>query len=303
MSRWVVVLACVIGAGIAGCSSGKSGGGLSQAKDAGPEADAGSNWGVSACATCIDASCSSEIQECSNDPSCSAHLDCLRACPVGANGDVDPTCEASCPAASGSVGQAAIQALDDCRHTGAGASCTACGGKPDGGDAGGDAGCSRPILCQQCAGSDLSNACYKCEHEKCCDTYAACHNNATCIAYITCIQNCTSGYDKCVSICDAQVPDGGYHDFQAKMACVTARCLAECGGSSQQCQQCTNAHCMNEFLDCQLNDACSHATACLGTCAGSQQCYDSCVAKYPGDEPVLDTFLTCLKANCTNDCS
>lgn len=303
--RLLVVLVCI--AATPGCGRSKNSGGKTTTRtDAGADADAGATWGASDCASCVDSSCSSEIQSCSQDPSCGAYLDCLRSCPVGTNGDVDPSCEAACPKASGTAGQSAMKALDDCRQTGAGASCSACGGTSDAGDGGnegGDAGCARPMLCEQCAASDGGTACFKCEDEHCCQEEAACQNDPNCLPYQQCIQNCPDSYGACVASCNAQFPDGGYHNFAVKIACVTVNCLTECFTPYSACDQCGNAHCTNEYIDCEENKACSLASACITTCANSQKCHDDCVAQNPGAEPELDAYTSCLRTNCPTECN
>src|SRR5262245_20736794 len=150
VTGWFIILGCALG--WQGCSDTEKP--ERDALDPG-KLDAGPTWGASACAACVGTGCRTELDACSRDPSCAAHLSCLRACPPGPKGDVDSACEAGCPAVSGSSAEAALAALRSCRKTGAGAACAACGGAPP--DAGGDAadaGCSaHPFLCQECGGS------------------------------------------------------------------------------------------------------------------------------------------------------
>lgn len=305
-----VLIACMAAVMATGCG-GDGGGGSSPTPDGGADADAaGTTWGNSSCGTCVQSSCGSEIQTCSQDPGCAAHLTCLEACPVGADGDLDPGCEANCPAASGSTGVDAVQAFDDCRQTGAGASCAGCGGvAPDGGDGGdadaGDGGCAVPLLCEQCAPSTDPNACYKCEDENCCDSHAACLADADCEVYRVCMQSeCPSTYSlsQCIEFCDSAHGTAGYEKFFTRVTCVEAKCLSECANETP-CVKCENDHCASEFAECDSHEACSRASFCVGDCNGDQACLAGCKAKYPGAEPALDAKINCLLAYCGTTCS
>src|SRR4051812_39517860 len=83
-------------------------------------------FGSGGCRSCIGDKCASAIASCQGDPGCAAWLQCLDGCGVGENGDADPSCESKCQV-SGSAATSARDGLNTCRHTGAGATCTACG--------------------------------------------------------------------------------------------------------------------------------------------------------------------------------
>lgn len=283
----------------AACSSNGKANGRNSANDAGTN---GATWGASACSRCIDSSCSQQIQSCSQDPSCAAYLTCLRKCPVAADGNVDATCAAKCPTASGTSGKTAIAALDQCRQSGAGASCAACGGtSDDGGSDAGDGGCETPLLCQQCGPSQEpdAGACAACEDQYCCDSRSACHNDPTCVAYLTCMQSeCTaSSTADCIDFCDKAHP-GGFQKFANVFACVQAKCAnGECAAPTK-CQTCLNKNCANEQVACDTNETCFQATYCIGNCNGVTQCINDCKTKYPNSEPMLDAFLSCAVSLC-----
>lgn len=276
------------------CSS--TGGGSSTAEDAGTEA---ATWGASDCSSCIDSRCAQQIQTCSEEPSCAAHLTCLRKCPVAADGDVDSKCAAQCPAGSGTSGKAAVAALDQCRESGAGASCTACGATNN--DGGGDSGCDMPLLCQQCGPSQQAdaNSCTACEEQHCCDSHHACENDPACLAYFTCINSgCTPrGSADCIGSCDKAHP-GGFQKFAEVVACLQVKCdNGECVPASK-CRTCLADNCGKLEAACMTNKACDQALDCTGGCSGSSQCIDACKTSYPGSEPMLDAFDSCMVTMC-----
>ncbi len=113
---------------------------------------------------------------------------------------------------------------------------------------------------------------------------------------------CTLGDQaQCVAFCDSAHP-GGYAKFAVRLACLEVRCLAECSGPSP-CVQCMNDHCAKEYMDCQTNEACSRAALCVGTCSGSQQCFDDCITKNPGSQPAFDGYSSCSLSYCSDACN
>lgn len=289
----LTVAIAVVGAAACSSSSNRS----NAARDAGTEA---ATWGASDCSSCIDSSCAQQVQACSEEPSCAAYLTCLRKCPVAADGNVDATCAAKCPTSAGSSGEAAITSLDQCRKSGAGASCAACGGTNS--DGGSDGGCDMPLLCQQCAPPQAdASACVTCAQKYCCDSRDACHNDPTCAAYLTCMSSdCTAGtVAACIAFCDQAHP-GGFDKYAQYLACAMVKCADGSCAPASKCQTCLNDKCANAEVACQTNEACFLASDCVGNCNGVSQCIDNCKTRYPGSEPTLDDLGTCSVSMCQN---
>jgi hypothetical protein len=149
-------------------------------------ADSSSGFGASACGSCVETQCASAITTCNSSAECSAYWSCVLGCGVDSSGNVDANCASACPRGSSSTGTTDEQALDQCRTTGAGASCAACGG-----DAGADGG--NPIIHQMCTQVTDTTPCFTCEDNNCCNTYAACHADPECAAYKSCLVACENG--------------------------------------------------------------------------------------------------------------
>lgn len=303
--------------GAAGCSSGGDSGsnsGASTSGGAGGSSGSGgttAGWGEGACYGCVSGVCGSAIGTCQSDPTCAARLECLQACSSGADGNVDASCAAACPTASGSAGEEAIEALDTCLTTAA-ASCADCGGNAGAGGTGGSgtggtggATCEPDILCQDCGGpSDETNTCWKCQEEKCCDTDAACADDEKCTEYFRCYQDCLSlkGTQECLDECDATVGAEHYEGVSRKLGCVLTLCDEECG-TTDACAVCINDNCGAELARCERIASCSRASVCVGDCGGVQTCVEGCFAEYPGSENLLSEILACTQARCEDLCS
>jgi hypothetical protein len=269
-----------------------------------PPGDAGVAWGTSACASCVAGACAAEIDACSHEPTCAAHLTCLRACPLAPDGNVDEACEAACPKGAGSVGEAAISALADCRRAGAGTACTACGfdALPDA--AGEDGGCrGDERLCQVCAPSVEAEECPRCEDENCCDTYAACKSDPLCDAYAQCMRSCTlPSFRECMEQCDRDVSPAGFAKFSTRLGCVFALCMVECG-AGEPCSLCVADHCREEKFACDAHEPCARLEHCVGTCEGSALCIDDCNNAFPEGRELAAPLDECGLRNCLDPCS
>jgi hypothetical protein len=133
-----LVLAVAIASGaVSGCSSGDDAAVNAQGGSGGSDAS-GARWGEGDCYACVSAACSDVISQCGIDPTCAAWFTCIRDCPAAGDGNLDASCAAGCPQASGTAAQGAIEAVEHCRTEKGGAGCTQCGGVLA--DGGGDAG-------------------------------------------------------------------------------------------------------------------------------------------------------------------
>lgn len=286
----VAAIAALVLAALPACTSSGS---PSTTKDAGTDS---STWGASDCGNCVESSCTSEITDCTANPECAARLSCLRACPVGTDGNVDSKCETSCPTPNGSTGQTLATALDSCRQS---ASCTACGAAPS--DAG-DAGCSIALLCEQCPAAPDPDPCLQCQHEHCCNAYANCEADSACHAFRQCwLSDCPGSYTEaqCIEFCDQKAP-GGYAKFAPILACGYMSCAKTC--SLPACYDCLAQHCAKEFVACEGDENCFRASECLAACGSTQKCLDDCAAKYPGSRDALLAEGQCAKNYCAGSC-
>lgn len=282
---------------LAGCGSDDQSGASVPSQDAGSDVSSTTGWGNGACGTCVKSSCQQAVDACEVEPSCAAYLMCLYECDTTADGNADPACVAACPAATG-TGIAPQEAFETCRTSGDGAQCATCGSVSDAGID--SAQHVNPIVAQTCPTSSETNVCWKCEDEKCCDTYTTCKANPACDQFRDCVRDCTDSMDVCTSECAQQVPDG-YDDFRIRMACVNIMCMTECGESTDPCADCMADKCTNEMADCYEDAACDLLSLCMGAC-GDEACFNACRATYPGGEELNSTMLTCATKKCPTHC-
>lgn len=271
-------------AGSGGASTGGSAG-----------ADAGAGWAVSACGVCVESTCATEVTQCEAEPSCANFIGCLEACPVGANGDADPTCEAACPVPTEGAGQTAVQSFLTCR---AQSNCAPCGGGNS------DAGSKHPILSQQCSPA-TTLGCAKCEDENCCDTYAACAGDADCQAIKNCLKACTDPVSQCFADCFAANPGGNGKQLTLdRFACIDVLCAVPCSEITLPCDFCFREKCANTLAACDVDESCYLGTLCISECGGNQTCVQGCVAQVPGPSvDILNAFLNCSINECDAECS
>jgi hypothetical protein len=277
-----------------GGAAGEGGGGGQGGQ--GGEGGGGEAYGTSAAGVCFAEKCASEINTCKADPECPAFLSCLDACPVDATGDADPACVALCPTGMGSQSMMAAAAVDDCRTNGAGAVCLACTSpQPE---------YTSPVLNQTCPDPSMeTNVCFKCEDEKCCDTYVACKNNPECDALVkNCLALCAAGDLSCEKDCVAQHPAGA-DDLGARFACMRVRCFAE----QLMCDRC-----LREPAEVCLYDTCGDAyaaylsgpngyahEACIHACpVDDMACDQVCHADYPDAYMRFGALADCFATQC-----
>jgi hypothetical protein len=292
-----VLLAVALG----GCSS-KGSAGPAPGNDGG-SVDAAASFASSACGTCVSQACAAAVTACNSDPGCSTYMSCEGACGVGADGNVDPTCAAQCPAPSSSEGASAEMQLNDCRTAGPGAACSACGT---------DAASSNPILGQKCTATTDTTACATCEDDSCCHTEASCLADADCEALHKCIVDCDNGVmDDAGSTgappdggtCDytcAQLHPKGLVDWAPRMTCIDLYCYTPCSGvAPDPCTACAITSCAAEFADLKGTVAGYLLNACTDGCPmASSSCNNACIAEYPSVMAASNAFGACTQKNC-----
>src|SRR5262249_35232620 len=142
-------------------------------------------WREGACGSCVLTTCSRESALCDAEPSCSKHAQCVEKCPADDQGNVDRACLAACPLAEGTAGTRARAAYDTCVTSRGPGQCAACT-KPE-------SPSTSAVLNQTCGASPETNACYKCEDERCCKTFQGCVDVPECKQQLQpCIVACGS---------------------------------------------------------------------------------------------------------------
>jgi hypothetical protein len=253
----------------------------------------------------VAAQCSAAIAACGEDPECAFFLSCLDACPVGANGDADPTCAAACPAPSGTAGQQAVASFQGCRSGVAAAACAACGAAPA--DGGGIA-----LLNETCPPSQKTDPCARCDDEKCCAADDACNANPECVAAIACLpDNATYGD---LSTCMAMHPAGAMA-FAQRFACRQVLCTATpaCGGPGTlaTCDACFIPACPDTYAELvgtpdgyDLYYACFRGTCEMFKTSVTQylDCIVMCKQMYPSEARAFDDWYVCATTRCPTAC-
>lgn len=266
------------------CSSSDAGG------DTGGGPDAAASFASSECGACVVAACQLEIDDCQKDPSCTAHLECLRACPVGANGNASDDCEAQCPIPISSEGKTALAPLSTCRTEGGGSKCSACGG-------------AAVTLGGNCAPSTQTDGCKKCIEERCCINRSACDADPDCAAIGPCFNACPLGDSACESQCLAQ-HESGLPLFAHVLSCAYLECpgATECG-PIPMCVTCGAEKCLNTLIACDSSVDCWLVRECVGKCSGGLGCFEDCWAKHPGGKKAHWDAMACTLASCDKTCS
>jgi hypothetical protein len=176
--------------------------------------------------------------------------------------------------------------------------CSGTGGPPDAGsELTGPA-----VLRQTCAASTESNACYKCEDEKCCQTYARCHANAECEAFKACLLACPAG-EHCEESCTAQHPNG-VSAWAPRLVCMTVHCGTACSSAPvPDCVTCINTFCADEYAVLESTPAGYLLQACIAACPfADAACIDGCKKKYQSAVQALDALATCSSQKCPMRC-
>lgn len=274
---WGTVLSGILVAAACGSSEDAA----SPSSSGGAAGDAGGT--PNPCSICIETKCSAEIAGCASEPDCTGYLDCFRACPALPSGAVDETCEDACPDPSSTTGKTALGALIACRKEGAGLDCSECGAK---------------VPIDECGVTALTDACPKCEEEKCCVTRAACDANPTCLALIGCIKGCTPGDDACSNQCYVD-NEAGVAALGTHLICVFSECPeASTCGPVPEVVQCIAKKCKNTQGACASDLECWLLQSCVGDCAGSVPCIEQCAAAHPSAQQLFVEASACALALC-----
>lgn len=293
-----------IGGLIAACSSSGAATASPEAEpDAGEGAAPAAVWSTTTCGACVTASCGPRRQVCDSEPSCAAHSACADKCAAAPDGAVDAACLAACPGGENSVATKARAAYDACLTATELAAC---------------AGCPKPpaippptidVLAQKCPASTDPNACFKCEDERCCNTYAACAADPECKMQLEpCLKACgANGTPACRSQCYAAHPKG-VAAWAPRDTCLNVNCITECGNSAPDaCFDCAFlSSCRDTNARCASDEGCFLLTACLeATCPSiTDACLKSCKAKVPPSAGLLyDAWFACTAVACNKLCT
>jgi hypothetical protein len=257
--------------------------------------------------TCVATACQTQIAACNADPTCASYFACVGQCPTTSNGDADPMCVAGCPAATGSAGSNAQATLDACREESLTGTCAAC----NGGDGGtGNTSCAdAAVLNQTCGASTQTNACLKCQDEKCCNSVATVTGGGPTTDYTNCILACNDADAgavngnpslACLQACVSAYPAGiaGVGQFYA---CVKIECDAVGACPTTSCATCSFQQCGCEYVACETDVACELILQCEGTCT-TQACADACISNADGGVEVAQTYGVCITQHCLTEC-
>jgi len=287
----------------AACSSSSA---LAPAADGGSDAAVGDDagpaaWLAGACGSCVQTACTSQRQVCDAEPSCALHSACADACASAPGGIIDAACLAACPRGDNAVASRSRAAYDAC-ITGSGvAGCTKCT-KPTTSDPVSFA----EILDQKCGPSTETNACFKCEAERCCETFDACVAEPECKLQLQpCLVAC-KGDKACQGRCYAAHPKG-VSAWARRSTCNVARCATECGGTVDACAACgITTTCREPNARCTADAGCFLLRACLDeTCPTiDDACIKTCKAKVPPTAgPLFDAWFACISVSCVSACN
>jgi hypothetical protein len=263
-----------------------------------PRADTGPvSWPASACGSCVIKACTRERALCDAEPSCSAHATCAEACPTSADGKLDSTCIAACPIGEGTAASRARAAYDTCITNRGLQSCDACT-KPT-------VSSLLPILSQTCGASPETNTCFKCEDEKCCNTFQGCVDEPECKQVLQpCIVACGSD-NACSAKCYADHPKG-VAAWARRQACLLVNCVTQCGATLDPCYECAvMKECRDSTARCNADEGCFLITKCINaTCPSvTDACLKTCKAKVPASAAQLfDEFTSCALLSCVGKC-
>jgi hypothetical protein len=268
--------------------------------------DAPSAFGSSACAACQEQACAPQVAQCTDDPGCARYLACVLACDVGADGNVDPMCVATCPAAGGTATRQAIGSVSACFGTGAGSLCDSCGG---------DGGTGYSVIHEGCMQvTSTTQPCYALEQSECCNTLMACLNSPGCVAITQCFSTCPpddilpdagadGGFPSCKEACIARNP-GARAIYVPFDICFNLDCStqAACGGAPDPCLACLAARCTQAAIDQETAPGGYGLYDCITNCGADEKCESACEAQYPDAVRAVLGFLGCQENYCANVC-
>jgi hypothetical protein len=286
--RWcessVIALVGVLVGVLLGCSSTEGSPVVLRTPAGDAETDApglsDGSYGESACRLCVTSACTGPLADCASDPDCAAYLACFDACGLQKNGNVNASCEARCPVGSTSSGMQGELDLSECRTSGAGALCVACGTAVSLSES--------PILRQECPPVDASDTCERCEDENCCETSAAC--GAACQGFRKCRDDGGDYLD-----CKSQFPSG-FLPAEENNACHVIFCARSdaCPTITNPCFQCIYQYCAPEYAKLVGSVAGALAWECFAAGDSLTACTASSSEATEAGEPLE----TCL----VNDC-
>jgi hypothetical protein len=292
LTRSLLCVAAAIMVLSSGCE-GEDTGDTASAVTTGGAGGGSNRFGDSACAGCLEQTCSNALETCSGEPGCVAYLECINDCELTEAGLSNQQCEAACREPKGSAAKAALSAYTNCRYVGDGSYCPECGFTLD---------TLHPVLVQQCDDSTTNEPCGACLDEHCCNSIDSCvANDANCTDLVACQQDCSDA--PCVANCyDTYATEleeylggatcGGYHCFEA--------CTTE---PLSPCANCQLAACPNSYVVCGLDPECFKLQRCLGGCT-TPECADDCRKTVPLESLVLhDALLDCIYQHCSLPCS
>lgn len=301
MARWLpaaLTAAAFVGLALGACSSepgddtGAAGGG------------AGSTYGASECGVCVKEACADAIVGCQSDPECVGYLECLYACPLGADGNVALECEAACPVGSSTSALQAKAALTTCRELGDGAACAACNVPMN--------GPQHPVLSQDCEPATDPSMCLACSKSHCCESRWGCYDPVPSFpeacSFADCVIACLdAGSTGCEAACSTMFPIAVLEAYAAQTVCMLHHCDGEtpnCSGDGREpCQECLYVTCGDAFAAFATTVDGFLLFSCIQDCpVDDTACDEVCYDTYPAAMPAYYEVANCVAALCSEDC-
>lgn len=207
------------GSGSNGTSGGSSGNHTLSASCLGPSF-------TSACTSCIQASCASEVGAFAND--CNDYIQCY--CPNGAYSasaqasqsclsqvTTNPSCLSSAQGMNGCVEQSCAGECQSVSGGSGGSSGSGTGGSGSGGSSGGSA------MTAACGIAFTTSTCAGCVDSQCCSVTQTCAADQACIGIITCIHGC-NGNMTCEHSCITSAPSSAQSEISNAAQCWSMSC-------------------------------------------------------------------------------
>lgn len=254
---------------------------------------------ASPCKTCVTTACASVRTACDAEPTCATHAACVDACPTDEHGVPTSACVDACPAAEGTAAVRRRVAYDSCVLDTGVRGCAACAGAVD-------AGSGSDLLTQTCKPSTETDECFKCEDEKCCDTYAACVAVPACKQDLQpCLVACKSDL-ACIAGCYDKYPTG-VPAWARRTTCVSTLCASECNkGPVDACVACSTVNeCRDTYVACHGDPTCFGVFECVRTTCPdvTEACLNQCAAKgTPRAKALYDAWVACTVTACSGPC-
>lgn len=213
--------------------------------------DEGKKASETECTKCALDTCKTEVTSCRAETMCNSFLDCLLACPVKPNGDLEDACATSCVKKVDTTAKPVMD-LTICLEVKADPACKASCPADDSGTGGGNdntgggsgpggtgsteqtGGTSEPDASVPVGGAcdtNTGDACIDCLGTSCCPELNACEKS-DCNAFASCLEaNCSDAPDiqACVEAsCAQQATESAVMGFNAIVECRTAKCATPC---------------------------------------------------------------------------